>query len=148
MTPTCIWTNHNPCHLHLAVAKSASWILTVRNGCVKLIHDFSFFQCLHRWFWGIHQTLNWPLGGYENQSLGRVSNRTVSFGFFGFLILTKAVFAFIRVIRELATKALHNLTAQAPEYMANTGENSVHFVSYLFFFPFSFMYFYFSFFFI
>uniref|UniRef100_A0A8C2ENL0 Tubulin-specific chaperone D n=1 Tax=Cyprinus carpio TaxID=7962 RepID=A0A8C2ENL0_CYPCA len=26
----------------------------------------------------------------------------------------------IRVIRELATKALHNLTAQAPEYMANT----------------------------
>lgn len=25
------------------------------------------------------------------------------------------------VIRELATKALHNITPQAPEYMANVG---------------------------
>lgn len=51
---------------------------------------------------------------------------TVSCGFFGFILLTEAVFAFIRVIRELATKALHNLTVKSPEYMANTGENALH----------------------
>lgn len=48
----------------------------------------------------------------------------ISCGFFGFIFLTEAVFSLIRVIRELATKALHNLTIWAPECMAYTGENS------------------------
>lgn len=38
--------------------------------------------------------------------------------------LNKLCFVF-RAIRELATKALHNLTPRAPDYMANTGDDLV-----------------------
>lgn len=51
---------------------------------------------------------------------------TVLHQLFSCTFLTEAVFSFIRVIRELATKALHNLTIQAPEYMANTGEKPLY----------------------
>lgn len=39
------------------------------------------------------------------------------------LVSLNLYFSFLRVIRELATKGLHNLTVRAPEYMANIGKN-------------------------
>lgn len=52
--------------------------------------------------------------------LGNVKKTLFFFHLFIYLFIF--VYVFCSMIRELATKALHNLTPQVPDYMAATGK--------------------------
>uniref|UniRef100_A0A673FQ91 Tubulin-specific chaperone D n=1 Tax=Sinocyclocheilus rhinocerous TaxID=307959 RepID=A0A673FQ91_9TELE len=59
-------------------------------------------------------------------TVGNLNNYlTISVYIAGFEEYTKPLIGHLAAMKgDLATKALHNLTVRAPEYMANTGENS------------------------
>lgn len=91
-----------------------------------ILFSFSCSQCLHSQFPRVHQCYDWPFDSHEDQSLGRVSTWAAPAATMRRYQMSSTkqpiLHMLCSVIRELATKALHNLTPQAPDYMASTGK--------------------------
>lgn len=101
-----------------------TWMSWVWDKFFIFLKTWFCCQYLHSWFPRIHQGCHRSPHSHEDQPLGWVcscllhsleypSDKTVDQTFWPFSS---------SMIRELSSKALHNLTPRAPDYMAETGK--------------------------